>query len=133
MREYRGRQRDKRLNQFAGELARARSTSAVNVLASAMLRPFGSPDRLGEALFGAIETARKHKRTVGRALRSMFAVMRVLETCDAAKPPGPDYAPPVSPEVQDPDLLDLNTLNAKEIEQLISEYYARRGPPQAPA
>ena len=106
MREYRRRQRDKRFNQFAGELARARSTSAVNVMASAMLRRFGSPDRLGEALFGAITTAARNKRTVGRALLSMFAVMRVLEVRDAAKPPEPDFS----------------TVPTADLERAIAEY-----------
>jgi hypothetical protein len=106
MREYRGRQRDKLFNRFGAELARARSTSAVNVLASAMLRRFGSPDRLGEAWAGAIETARKSRRSVRSAILSYFAILRAM-----------DHA-----EGQDTDPLGLKTANAKELKEAMYEY-----------
>jgi hypothetical protein len=133
MRQFRAHQRDKRFLRFGSEILQARNAGAVNVLAGAMLRRFGSQDRLAECWCQAITSAMRSKRTVGAALRSFNAITRVLEVREPAKPPGPDYAPRISPEVQDPDPLDLSTLNAKEIEQLIADYHARRGAPQAPA
>ncbi len=135
MRAYRRSRREKTVARFASAVLQAKSDGALRGLVNATVAQFGGIDKLGRLSYESTMRALLRPRTLPAAVKVLGAVCRLIaevELCDA-KPPGPDYAPRDSPEVQDPDPLGLNTASMKEIEEAIAEYRARRGSAQAPA
>ena len=91
MRQWRARRRGKRLDRFAGELAREKSLNRAAALCGRMVSDFGGVDRFAELWAAQLHAAAHQKPGSATVLRACGVIVKLIEISGRQKPDYSDW------------------------------------------
>ena len=91
MRQWRARRRGKRLDRFAGELAREKSLNRAAALCGRMVSDFGGVDRFAQLWSAHLHAAAQSKPGSPTVLRACGAIVKLIEVAGRHKPDYSDW------------------------------------------